>query len=95
VRDSVATGNTGAGFNAPAGDLNLENCEASNNRDGVVASSTSTTTGTVTISNCLVTNNAQSGFLQDGGGVFQSRGNNTARRNGTNMSDTINVISGN
>jgi Right handed beta helix region len=94
VRNSVATGNTGAGFNAVAGDLNLENCEASNNRDGLVASGSVSTTGTVTVSNCIVTNNSQTGFTQSAGGVFNSLGNNIVRRNGTNTSGTINSISG-
>lgn len=94
VRDSGASGNGGAGFSIAGGDLNIENCEASNNRDGVVASSISTTNGTVTVSNCIVTNNTGNGFSQMGGGVFNSLGNNVVRRNGTNTNGTINTISG-
>ena len=94
VRDSVATGNTGAGFNVTGGDLNLENCEASNNNDGVVAAFTTNTTGTATVSNSIVTNNSHFGFSQAGNSVFNSLGNNTVRRNGTNTSGTINVVSG-
>ena len=94
VRDSVATGNTGAGFNVTGGDLNLENCEASNNDDGVVAGFTSNTTGTATVSNSIVTNNSHFGFSQAGTSTFNSLGNNTVRRNGTNTSGTINVVSG-
>jgi hypothetical protein len=93
VRDSVAAGNGGAGFLIVGGDLNIENCEASNNRDGVAASGNANTTGTVTASTCIVTNNSQYGFRQDNGGVFQSLGNNTVRRNGTNITGTINTIS--
>ena len=92
VRDSVASGN-GRGFVVGGGDLNIENCEASNNGDGVVASG-GTTAGTVTASNCIVTNNSQTGFTQSGTGVFQSLGNNVVRRNGTNTSGTITVIPG-
>lgn len=34
VRDTVAAGNSGAGFVVTGGELNLENCESSNNADG-------------------------------------------------------------
>jgi len=92
VRDSVASGNGNAGFFVGGGELNLEHCEASNNLQGVAASGDSTSSGTATVSNCIVTNNAQTGFAQIGIGVFHSLGNNTVRRNGANTSGTITVI---
>jgi len=95
VRDSVASGNGGAGFAVAGGDLNLENCEASNNDTGVfVIPLSSSESATATVSNSIVTNNHSLGFQQANGGVFQSLGNNTVRRNGTNTSGTITVISG-
>lgn len=98
VRDSVATGNSAAGFYEAEdkADLNLENCESSNNRDGVIASDIlGTGAGTTTVSNSIVTNNSRYGFLQQGTALFNSMGNNTVRRNVTsNTNGTITVISG-
>lgn len=94
ARDSVATGNPGAGFAVVGGDLSLDNCESSNNDFGVYAGSTETNTGTATVSNSLVTNNTSYGFRQFGNGVFNSLGNNNVRRNGTNTTGTINTVSG-
>jgi hypothetical protein len=94
VRDTVSTGNNGAGFVVTGGELTLENCEATDNGDGVIAASSETQNGNVLVSNSTVTNNSRNGFLQEGTGVFNSLGNNLVRRNGTNTSGTINVISG-
>lgn len=94
VRDSVATGNGGAGFRVVGGDLALDHCESSNNDYGVYAGEHSGEVGTATVSNSLVTNNRSYGFIQDDLGVFHSRGNNVVRRNGQNKSGTITVISG-
>jgi hypothetical protein len=94
VRDTIAAGNY-VGFDALLGDLNIEHCEASNNTSaGVIARSNSEAgTAAVTISNSIVTNNPN-GFVQSGNGVFHSLGNNVVRRNGTNTSGTISVVSG-
>jgi len=94
IRNSVASGNSGAGFYALRGDLNLENCEASNNQDGVVSTGNTQGYATVTVSNSTVTNNTRNGFYELGG-VFNSFGNNFVRRNNTNVSGTVTVLSGN
>ena len=94
ARDSTASGNGSAGFVVSGGDLNLENCEAANNRDGVVTQSDSINMGTATVSNSIVTNNSRYGFYQLGG-TLNSLGNNVVRRNGTNILGAINVITGN
>jgi len=94
VRDSVANGNRGAGFLVIGGDLSLDRCESSNNDYGVFVGNTETNSGTATVSNSLVTNNLSYGFRQSGSGVFNSLGNNVVRRNGTNTTGTINVVTG-
>ena len=94
VRDSTASGNTGAGFRARGGDMNIENCQISNNDVGVAVSTLNTDTPTVTVSNSIVTNNRSFGFQQSNTGVFHSLGNNVVRRNGTNTAGTITVITG-
>jgi hypothetical protein len=93
VRGSTASGNGSAGFAVSGGDLNLDNCEASNNRDGVVTAGDNLDTGTAVVSNSVITNNSRNGFYQLGG-TFNSLGNNVVRRNGTNSNGTINTISG-
>jgi len=50
-------------------------------------------TGVVTISNSIVTNNSDTGLKLLSGSI-QSAGNNIVRRNGTNTSGAITVISG-
>lgn len=98
IRDSVATGNAGAGFivQGDNGEMNLEHCESSNNKDGVRAWDLSGVGGggTATVSNSTITNNSRNGFYQQGAGVFQSMQNNLVRRNGTNAVGTIGSISG-
>jgi len=94
VRDTIASGNATSGFFVVGdGDLNLENCEASNNQDGVAVEGTGPTSTIGTVSNSIITNNRRYGFLQSGG-VFHSLGNNVVRRNGTNTSGAINLIPG-
>lgn len=92
VRNSVASGNGLDGFVSynNGSSLNLDHCEASNNLNGVDASSE----GNVTISNSTVTQNSQYGLLQIGTGIIQSLGNNVVRHNGTNSYGTISIISG-
>ena len=95
VRESVSSGNT-TGFDLLGGsDLNLDRCEASNNSFGVYVEhpSGSSRTGVLTISNSIVTNNSDTG-LKLASGAIQSAGNNIVRRNGTNTSGTITLISG-
>jgi len=94
VRDTIAAGNY-VGFDALLGDLNIEHCEASNNTSAGVIARANEGPGiaAVTISNSIVTNNPF-GFAQSGNGLFHSLGNNVVRRNGTNTSGTITVISG-
>jgi len=94
VRDTVSAGNNGAGFVVSGGDLTLENCEASNNNDGVISAGDATRNGTAVVSNTVVTNNSRDGFRQEGTGTFDSLGNNVVRRNGTNNFGTITGISG-
>lgn len=94
VRNSRASGNSGAGFVASAGDLNLVDCESSNNTDGVISSGTTTASANVIVAGSTVTNNSNNGFRQTGTGVFNSLGNNVVRRNGTNIFGTIGTISG-
>lgn len=94
VSDSSANGNGGAGFAASGGDLNLENCESSNNTDGIISTGDETNSGNVLVSNTIATHNSNNGFRQSGTGVFNSLGNNVVRKNGTNTVGTINVING-
>ena len=94
VRDSVAADNTGSGFSVSGGDLSLQDCEASNNVDGIVASNSGTAIGRAFVSNCSVTNNSGNGFRQLGTGVLNSFGNNIVRRNGTNTTGTITAVTG-
>jgi hypothetical protein len=94
VRNSTASGNGAAGFSISGGDLNLENCAASNNRDGVVASGDATNNGNALISNSIFTNNTRYGFYQLNTGTISSLGNNVVRRNSTNTFGTITTVSG-
>jgi len=94
VRDSVAVDNTGAGFVVNAGDLTLQDCESSNNVDGVTAFNSGAAVGRAFVSSSVVTNNTGNGFRQLGTGVLNSLGNNVVRRNGTNTTGTITVITG-
>jgi hypothetical protein len=96
VRESVSSGNNSGFYLAGGSDLNLDCCEASNNTMGVVVQDNSvgsSRTGVVTISNSIVTNNSDTG-LKLLSGAIQSAGNNIVRRNGTNTSGVITVISG-
>lgn len=98
IRDTVATGNQSAGFiaNGSEASLNLDHCESANNASGVRASDFggSNSGGTATVSNSIITQNSLYGFLVTGAGIIQSLGNNTVRRNATNVFGTLTVISG-
>jgi hypothetical protein len=96
VRNSQASGNkTGTGFQAIAHaagpvELNIENCLAFNNGDGIDSVSKGGTV-TVRVSNSTVTNNTSFGLFQSGGAAsLLLRGNNTVEGNGnSNTSGTI------
>lgn len=99
VRNTVATGNSFAGFvsgNNPAGQparLTVENSVASNNVTGIRASASAGGT-TVILSGNLVAGNTI-GLTNDGGtAAMESRGNNTVRGNGTNLNGTITTTFG-
>jgi hypothetical protein len=96
ARDTIASGNTSAGFEVDSGTLNLESCVAANNGTGVFSTTVPSLNrpSTVVVSNSIVTNNKNFGFRQDGASVFLSRGNNTVSGNGTDTSGTITPLAG-
>jgi hypothetical protein len=84
IRDSVASGSSVTGLvGEGGGELNIENCLAANNNNGIA----SVTDGsTVRVSNTTVTDNVTG--LAAGNGMLLSRGNNTVQGNGTHGSFT-------
>jgi len=84
VRDTLSAGN-GVGFNlltSPSGtpaELNLENCVATNNGEGIHSERIG---AIVRVSNSTITNNSIIGLLGTAGGSLISRGNNTVEGNG-------------
>ena len=62
--------------------MHLERCLASGNSFGIYAYASSGT-GTVRVSNSVITNNTSGVFVQTGGSI-QSRGNNTLESSGIN-----------
>ena len=96
VRDTVASGNTYYGFEVDWGDLNIETCAVANNAGGIYSTTVPSPSGpsTVVVSNSVVTNNQNYGFRQSGTSTFLSRGNNTVRGNGTDVSGTITPLAG-
>ena len=98
VRDSVASGNTNVGFLASGmfddnPEMNLEGCMASNNGSGIAAEGFSGGSAVARVSRCIVTNNTV-GLAQRLGGAVESRGNNTVRGNGTDVSGVVTPIPG-
>jgi hypothetical protein len=97
VRDSVASGNAEVGFLVDGyGDaqLNLEDCMASNNGHGIRASSAGPNDRSVArISHCVVTGN-ESGIVQWGNAVVETRGTSTVAGNGTDVSGTLTPLAG-
>lgn len=99
VRDSVASGNSDAGFLASGygannvSELNLEGCLAANNGTGVRAEGFEGAAGVVRISSCLVTDNG-TGLTVGPSGVIESRGNNTVGGNATNVSGALTPLAG-
>ena len=93
AQNTVASGNS-VGFENAGGTLNLENCVASNNKFGVIASNFNPSVPTiVVISNSVVTNN-ETGLSQAGITAIYSRGNNTVTGNNTDISGTISPLGG-
>src|ERR1051326_9019499 len=86
VRDTVAAGNSGAGFNlignssGTLSELNLENCVATNNGQGIHCERVG---ATVRVSNSTITNNT-TGLSTSVSGSIISHGNNTVEGNTTN-----------
>jgi hypothetical protein len=85
IRDTVAVSNS-TGFTAlPAAaktttEMNLENCVAANNSEGIVAGGVSTSVSIVRVSNSTITNNGI-GLEPMGSSQIISRGNNTVEGN--------------
>lgn len=99
VRNTVASGNSFAGFAASSGmagrpaRLTVENSAVTHNATGIRAINGAGVT-TVVLSNNLVTDNT-TGLTNDGGSaVMESRGNNTVRGNGTNVVGVITTTFG-
>ena len=94
IRNSLITGNgTGllvdAGFETVTAELSIENCLITHNQTGVEVR---TANSTGRLSNSTVTNNGVGAHAS--GGVLETRGNNTIRGNGTNVSGTLTPVSG-
>ena len=88
----ISSGNSGFGFSATAGVMNIESSDASNNAAGIDNFSN----GTVRVSNSTIMDNAGFGFVNFSG-TFESRGNNTVRGNdlgGAQTTGTITTITG-
>lgn len=99
VRDSVASGNTEAGFLASGfgannfAELNLEGCLAANNGTGVRAEGFAGGAGLVRVSGCLVSDNG-TGLQVGASGGIETRGNNTVAGNATNVAGTLTPLAG-
>jgi hypothetical protein len=94
IRNSVITGN-GVGLLADAllgtliAELSIEDCLITHNQTGIEVRPP---TSTARLSNSTVTNNGIG--VNVSGGVLETRGNNTVRGNGTNVSGSLTPISG-
>jgi hypothetical protein len=98
INRSVASGNGTYGFYAftsttgTTAELSCQNCVANNNNFGFVVDAVNAAAATMYVTHSTATNNTVAGFLQSGGGVFESLGNNFVRGSGnsdTNGSITI------
>jgi hypothetical protein len=96
VSNTVASGNKNSGFEVDWGELNIESCVVSHNGTGIYSTVVPSPNGPsiVAVSNSVVTNNQNYGFRQSGTSVFYSRGNNTLRGNGTDVSGAITPLGG-
>jgi len=88
ITDSAAANNGGAGFFAystgtSGANMHLERCLTSSNSSGIAAGG-NLGTGTVRVSNAVITNNTFVGVSSQPGGSIQSRGNNTLESNANN-----------
>jgi hypothetical protein len=85
IRDSVASGNSGAGLDAEFGsELNAEQCLVANNILGLDSYGTGSI---LQASNCTVTDNSTGLYIYAGGSLL-SRQNNTVQGNATKGSFT-------
>lgn len=94
VRDSVASGNSNAGFLASGfgasnfAELNIENCMAVGNGTGIRAEGFSGASGLARVSNSVVTGNG-TGLQVGASGGIETRGNNTVAGNVTDVSGVL------
>ncbi len=99
VRDSVAAGNSDAGFLASGfgannvAELNLESCMAVGNGTGIRAEGVSGGAGVARVSNSIVTDNG-TGLMVGSAGAIESRGNNTVAGNATNVDGSLTPLPG-
>lgn len=99
VRDSVAAGNSDAGFLSSGfgannfTELNLEGCMATGNGTGVRAEGYSGAAGLARVSNSIVTNNGTGLHVGLAGGI-ESRGNNTVAGNVTDVDGVLTPLAG-
>jgi hypothetical protein len=97
VRNSLASGNGGPGFNVGFfAQLNLENCVASNNNVGVFAQGSNAGASTVHIENCLMSNNnfGVQAVAIGAGTVTVKISNSTVTDNGTGLSADVRASGG-
>ena len=90
VRDSVSVRNFQTGLYAEGSSalMNVENCVASHNGNGIIATGGSI----VRVSNSTVTDNSSTGLSNAGGAFVYSRGNNTVHGNGNGTFETSGTI---
>lgn len=99
VRDSVASGNSDAGFLSSAigannvTELNIESCMATGNGTGVRAEGFSGAAGVARVSNSIVTDNG-TGLKVGAAGGIESRGNNTVAGNTTDVDGVLTPLPG-
>lgn len=99
VRDSVASGNSDAGFLSSGfgannfTELSLEGCMATGNGTGVRAEGFAGAAGLARVSNSIVTNNGTGLHVGAAGGI-ESRGNNTVAGNTTDVDGLLTPLAG-
>lgn len=99
VRDSVASGNSDAGFLSSGfgannfTELNLEGCMATGNGTGLRAEGFSGAAGLARVSNSILTDNGTGLKVGPSGGI-ESRGNNTVAGNATDVDGALTPLPG-
>jgi hypothetical protein len=99
VRDSVASGNSDAGFLSSGfgannfTELNLESCMATGNGTGIRAEGFSGAAGVVRVSSSIVTGNG-TGLKVGAAGGIESRGNNTVAGNAIDVDGALTPLPG-